>query len=228
MADNTIEIKNLEFTYSGGLSPALSISELKVLPGQKVFIYGPSGSGKTTLLEVLSGVLEPQKGFLKVAGVDLLGLSNSQRDQFRAQNIGYVFQTFNLLPYLTVIENIELPIHLTGKTIKNFQGWQKRLIERLGLVDLIDRSVQNLSVGQQQRVAVARALLGKPAILLADEPTSSLDSENRESFLQLLFELAKEVGTTVIFVSHDRSLEPLFDRCIPFSELNRDLSGVVK
>lgn len=228
MQENVIQLKDLEFTYEGASTPTLKIPELTISAGQKVFVFGPSGSGKTTLLEVLSGVLVPQQGQVQVAGVDLRSLSDSQRDQFRAQKVGYIFQGFNLLPYLNVRENIELPLQLKGASLEPLREWQQVLVARLGLAGLLEQSVQKLSVGQQQRVAVARALLGQPSLLLADEPTSSLDYDNREKFLQLLFELAKAVGTTVIFVSHDRSLEALFDKALSFVELNRVVSGVVK
>lgn len=220
-----IELKNLRFSY---LSPKnespwlIDIPELKIKKGETVFIYGPSGGGKTSFLEILSGILQPQGGSVKVGGTDLVNLSAAQRDDFRAQNMAFVFQSFNLIPYLSVEENILLPLALRGK--KDISDEKLRLpslVERLGLTSLLSKSIAQLSVGQQQRVAVARALLGRPQILLADEPTSSLDFDNRERFLKLMFDIAQESQSTIVFVSHDRSLERMFDRSLSFVELNR-------
>lgn len=229
MQKMVIELQGVKFTYPGASQPTLEIPELAIAKGERVFLYGPSGSGKTTLLEVLSGVLVPQEGKLLVAGTELQNLSPAQRDQFRAEKMGYVFQNFNLLPYLNVRDNIELPIRLRSRTElrpQNEVDLLRHLAERLGLTNLLEQSVLQLSVGQQQRVAVARALFGKPQILFADEPTSSLDYDNREKFLKLMFELSQEVGSTVLFVSHDRSLERLFDRSLSFLQINKASQGV--
>lgn len=223
-----IVLKSVEFSYPNSKAPTICIEDLEVSMGQRVFIYGPSGSGKTTMLEILSGILVPQKGSVSILGVNLVSLSSSKRDQFRAKNMAYIFQSFNLLPYLNVKENILLPARLQGgsfdEVILNQQ--LKHLVDRLGLNSYLNQKVSKLSTGQQQRVAVARALLIQPKILFADEPTSSLDYDNREKFLQLLFELSEEINTTVLFVSHDRSLEKLFTRRISFQELNQNNSGV--
>ena len=226
MEKAVISLQSLQFTYPGSVRPTLDIPSLEIAAGEKVFLFGPSGCGKTTLLEVMSGVLVPQEGRVEVAGTDLMSLSPSQRDQWRAEKMGYVFQRFNLLPYLSVRENIELPLQIRGLGVgEEAHRFLMHLVEQLGLQEILGNPVQKLSVGQQQRVAVARALLGKPQILFADEPTSSLDYDNRERFLQVLFKLSQEVGTTVLFVSHDRSLESLFDRCLSFKELNRAFQG---
>lgn len=218
-----IQMKKVSFSYPGNPQPTLVIESFEVPFGQKIFIYGPSGSGKTTFLEILSGILSPQVGSVQVDGVELMNLSSSERDELRAKKMGYIFQNFNLLPYLNVQENIELPARLRGESIKPDDSGKtlKTLVESLGIRELLGKPVTQLSVGQQQRVALARALVGRPTILLADEPTSSLDYDNREKFLQMVFSLSKELGTTVLFVSHDRSLEPLFDRSISFLELNQ-------
>lgn len=224
MHSPVLEVQSLRFTYPGAIEPTIDIPSMKVPAGQTVFLFGPSGSGKTTFLELLSGVLIAQQGTVTVSGTSLGSLSPAERDRFRAEHMGYIFQSFNLLPYLDVQENIELPLRLRGQF--NGEGSVElsrevhSLAASLGLESVLHQSVSRLSVGQQQRVAVARALLGRPALLLADEPTSSLDYDNREKFLKLMFQLSKERGTTVLFVSHDRSLELLFDQTLAFGDLN--------
>lgn len=218
-----IELKKVKFRYPGNSKLTLNIEDLTITKSEKIFIFGPSGTGKTTLLEVLSGVLVPEEGLVIISGTELRFLTDTQRDRFRSETMGFVFQGLNLLPYLNVQENIELPLKLRGidpQRDSEFQKLFNRLVECLGILEILQKSVTQISVGQQQRVAVARALLGKPQILFADEPTSSLDYDNREKFLKLLFELSNEIGTTVLFVSHDRSLQPLFDRTIDFMNLN--------
>lgn len=221
-----IEIRDLQFKYEGNKDLTLDIPEFSVVRGEELFLYGPSGTGKTTLLEILSGVLRPTQGHLKILGFDLADLSDSQRDAFRAEHMGYVFQSFNLIPYLSVQENIELPLHLSAARKARLGSLDSGMVIRalcgnLGIGDLLPKRVSELSVGQQQRVAVARALLGKPDLLLADEPTSALDIDHRERFLKLLFELADLYGTTVVFVSHDRTMEKLFTRSISLDSVNR-------
>ncbi|HWU42512.1 MAG TPA: ABC transporter ATP-binding protein, partial [Bdellovibrio sp.] len=191
-----IEIENLSFTYEGQSKPTLVIPEFSIEKGEELFLYGPSGSGKTTLLECLSGVLKPTQGRLKILGQDLSAMSAADRDAFRAEHMGYIFQSFNLIPYLSVQENIELPIHLSSARKARLGSVDTEMVIRalcgnLGIGDLLEKKVLELSVGQQQRVAVARALLGKPDLLLADEPTSALDADHREKFLKLLFEQAE-------------------------------------
>lgn len=220
-----VEIRALEFAYRPG-EPVLEIPEWKVEAGERVFLYGPSGTGKTTLLESLAGVLVPQKGEVQILGQDLARMSSAARDHFRAAHLGYIFQSFNLIPYLSVEENIALPCQLSAARRKHLRGGAlgesiRFLCERLGIGGLLGKKVTELSVGQQQRVAVARALLGKPELILADEPTSALDADHREKFLNLLFELCDESGTGLIFVSHDRGIEHLFTRAVSLASLNR-------
>jgi putative ABC transport system ATP-binding protein len=223
-----VEISALEFSYQGS-APVLQIPAWELQSGEKIFLYGPSGTGKTTFLEIMAGVLTPQKGQVKILDQDLAAMTPQQRDHFRAAHLGYIFQSFNLIPYLSVEENIALPCHLSAARQKHLQG--KNISEaisflcvRLGIESLLKRKVTELSVGQQQRVAVARALLGKPDLILADEPTSALDADHREKFLNLLFELCEEARTGLIFVSHDRSIEHLFHRSVSLAALNRRLS----
>jgi putative ABC transport system ATP-binding protein len=221
-----IEIRDLEYTYAGYNKPTLVVPEFTVQKGEELFLYGPSGTGKTTLLECLAGVLAPTKGSIKILGRDLGTMSSAERDAFRAEHMGYVFQSFNLIPYLSVMENIELPLHLSPVRKSRLGSVDTDMVIRalcgnLGIGDLLDKKVTELSVGQQQRVAVARALLGKPDLLLADEPTSALDADHREKFLKLLFDLSELYGTTVVFVSHDRGIENLFTRSLSLESINR-------
>lgn len=223
-----VEISALEFSYQGS-APVLQIPAWELQSGEKIFLYGPSGTGKTTFLEIMAGVLTPQKGQVKILDQDLAAMTPQQRDHFRAAHLGYIFQSFNLIPYLSVEENIALPCHLSAARQKHLQGKNiseaiSFLCARLGIQSLLKRKVTELSVGQQQRVAVARALLGKPDLILADEPTSALDADHREKFLNLLFELCEEARTGLIFVSHDRSIEHLFHRSVSLASLNRRLS----
>lgn len=221
-----VEIRDLQYTYSGQNKPTVRIPEFSIVRGEELFLYGPSGTGKTTLLELLAGVLRPQQGTLKILGCDFSQMSASERDAFRAEHMGYVFQNFNLIPYLSVQENISLPLHLSAARRARLGSVDTSMVIRalcgnLGIADVLGKKVAELSVGQQQRVAVARALLGKPDLLLADEPTSALDTDHREKFLKLLFELSDLYGTTVVFVSHDRSIETLFTRSISLESINK-------
>lgn len=216
-AINAIEIKQLRFAY--GDQNILDIPELTVRRGEMAFLFGPSGSGKSTLLELLAGVLKSQAGEVSVSGERLDQMSDSALDRYRAEYVGYIFQSFNLVPYLSVLENIQLPF-LFKKTNQTNEELL-HLVQQLGLEPYLHKSVSELSVGQQQRVAVARALIKKPQIILADEPTSALDYDHREKFLKILFELCREHKITVLFVSHDRTIERLFDRSISLLEYNR-------
>jgi putative ABC transport system ATP-binding protein len=218
-------VRRLTFAYRRG-APVLDVPELRVERGERVFVFGPSGSGKTTLLGLLAGVLAPDAGEVRVLDTNLAALSPGRRDGFRAEHVGYIFQMFNLIPYLTVLENITLPCRLSRGRRRRLNGQQvddaaRVLASRLGIVDLLRADVTELSVGQQQRVAAARALIGAPELVIADEPTSSLDADRRTRFLELLFEICRDAGSTLVFVSHDRQLLPLFDRALSLPELNR-------
>jgi putative ABC transport system ATP-binding protein len=176
-------------------------------------------------LGILAGVLEAREGSLQVLGKELAGMSRASRDAFRGAHIGYIFQLFNLIPYLSVLENITLPCQMSRQRRARLGGVtieQAALVlaRQLNIGHLLSENVLALSVGQQQRVAAARALLGSPELIIADEPTSSLDVDHREQFIEVLFSLAKPARATVVFVSHDRRLEPLFDRSIALSDIN--------
>lgn len=212
-----VEVKNLKFTYPEAKNPAIEIKTLTVESGEKVLLLGPSGSGKSTLLDLLSGVLASDQGTIAILGEELSKKSMRDRDQFRAKNIGVIFQQFNLIPYLNVSENINLPGLFNNSLNIEWKPWA----ERLGLNTLLNQPVSKLSVGQQQRVAVVRALVNQPKLIIADEPTSALDSDARESFLKLLFELAESNGSAILFVTHDQSLAKYFDRVIRLNEINK-------
>ncbi|MGI9282451.1 MAG: ABC transporter ATP-binding protein [Endozoicomonas sp.] len=225
---HVIELSAVEFSWKAGI-PVLDIPELTVSRGEKVFVRGPSGSGKTTLLGLLGGVITSERGQVKVLGNDISRLSPVQRDRFRADHIGFIFQMFNLIPYLSVIENVTLPLSFANERKSNLadsaaseQDEARRLLKHLELDDsLLHRPVTELSIGQQQRVAAARALIGKPDLIIADEPTSALDTDTREAFINLLFTECESAGNTLLFVSHDQGLEALFDRSIALNEINR-------
>jgi putative ABC transport system ATP-binding protein len=224
-----VEISGLRFAWRGAQDSILSIDRLLIIRGERVFIAGPSGSGKSTLLNLMAGVITPQAGCIVINGVHLSALSGAGRDRFRADHIGFIYQMFNLIPYLSVIENVTLPCRFSPARRRKAAGddfgpggQAVRLLEKLGLsgADVIDRPVTELSVGQQQRVAAARAMIGSPELIIADEPTSSLDFSQREAFIRLLFNECDREKTTLVFVSHDLSLQHLFDRTIQVRDFN--------
>ncbi len=222
-----IELLDVEFAWPGK-RPLLEIESFHVARGERVFLRGPSGSGKSTLLGLVGGVLVPRRGTVRLLGTELTRLSAGARDRFRGEHLGFVFQMFNLIPYLSVLENVVLPSRFSPERAARIPGGDAgleatRLLAALGLADpgLLARDVTELSIGQQQRVAAARALLGRPGIIVADEPTSALDHDSRETFLQLLMAECRQQGATLLFVSHDTSLGPLFDRVVSLSDINR-------
>ncbi len=231
-----ISISDLQFRYHPDSELILNIDSLVVQPGQSLFIQGPSGSGKTTLLNLLAGVLVPVQGEISLLSTQLSTLSASERDAFRSNHIGFIFQLFNLIPYLSVIENVTLPCQFSqrraGRTQSRTESQSKskalpqreaiRILTHLEMEPFIHRSVTELSVGQQQRVAAARALIGSPELIIADEPTSSLDAHQRDRFIELLFGEIRQTGSTLIFVSHDAALAKHFDQVVNINELNRD------
>lgn len=205
-----IEIK--ELSYSWKHQDSLQIPGFEVKKGEKLFVQGESGSGKTTLLNLIAGVLQPKKGKLRVLDKDFSKLSSSNRDHFRSQNMGIIFQQFNLIPFLTVEENLKLRLKFQGNKDFNEEDLLNSL-EKLSLSKtLYEKKVSNLSVGQQQRVAALRAFLGNPQIILADEPSSSLDYKNTAAFMEMLLEKSQE--KTVLFVSHDERLAKYFSRTV--------------
>lgn len=223
--ESAVQLRSVAFAYPGG--PAvLDIEGMHVGRGERVFLHGPSGSGKTTLLSLISGVLQPSSGLVEVLEQDLAKLSASARDTLRGARMGYIFQGFNLIPYLSAEENIVLPCQLHPErarrvTAPTLAQEASRLARRLDIHAHLQSPVTRLSVGQQQRVAIARAVIGKPELLIADEPTSALDTDRRDAFLNLLLEVTEEAGATLLFVSHDRGLAGHFHRTLSLQELNR-------
>lgn len=229
---NAIDIHDLVFHWRKG-KPVLDLPALRIGRGECVFIKGASGSGKSTLLSLLGGVLLPQSGSVSVLGQRLDNLSDARRDSFRAEHIGFIFQMFNLIPYLPVLDNVLLPCRFSKRRKRDIEergldlrDEAVRLLEQLDLSgEFLQRRVTELSVGQQQRVAAARALIGSPELVIADEPTSSLDADRRSVFLQLLLKECVERKATLVFVSHDSSLERYFDRGLQLADINRAQPG---
>lgn len=224
-----VAMNGVKFFWPRQDQPVIDIENFTIGEGERVFLRGPSGSGKTTLLSLISAVSVPQAGRIEVAGIDLQGLQGHHRDRFRADNIGLVFQQFNLLPFLSVADNVQLPCRFShrrranasmgGTSIRQETG---RLLQRLKLHEsVLDRSVMQLSVGQQQRVAVARALIGRPSLIIADEPTSALDRDAQSAFIHLLFDEVAAAESSLLFVSHDDSLAKGFDRTVDLGSINR-------
>lgn len=224
MTSPAIQLSALSFAWPGQ-APLLEIDDFRVARGEKLLLRGPSGSGKTTLLGIVGGVLLPRQGDVRVLGQSLAELSQSARDAFRAAHVGFVFQLFNLLPYLPVLDNVLLPCRFSAERRARAARPREeaaRLLTHLQLPEAFwQRPVTDLSVGQQQRVAVARALIGRPELLIADEPTSALDADTRDAFLELLLAECRAAGMSVIFVSHDASLGSAFDRDVRLVDLNR-------
>lgn len=223
-----IALSHLQFGWTPG-KPFLDIASFTVARGERVFLQGPSGCGKSTLLGLVGGVLEPLSGSIDVLGRSLQTMRRQDRDRFRAAHIGFIFQMFNLVPYLSILDNVLLPLEFARERRQNLAdrgvlpaAEARRLLGALGLEEggILGRQATALSQGQQQRVAAARALIGRPDLLVADEPTSSLDADARQSFLSLLMQECESAGTTVVFVSHDAALSPLFDRTVAFGSIS--------
>ncbi len=216
-------LRDVTFAWNRQAPPVLHIRQLDIAPRERVFLRGPSGSGKTTLLNLLAGVVLPQRGSVSVLGTDFGSLGGAARDRFRADHVGFVFQLFNLIPYLTVVENVVLPCLFSKRrreraiaTSGSVDADALRLLQHLDMADpaVLARPATDLSAGQQQRVAAARALVGAPELVIADEATSALDADRRAAFLDLLFRECAAAGAAIVFVSHDASAAHAFDRTI--------------
>ena len=219
--NHLIEIEGLRFSYNNQ-DLVLDIPSMKVETGKKIFIYGPSGCGKSTFLNLISGVLFPQEGTCKVLNSDLMSMNASERDRFRGENLGYIFQNFNLVPYLNAMENILLPLKVVkAKDMDNPVEKAKKYADVLGISHILGKNVNELSIGQQQRVAAARSLMGNPKLIVADEPTSALDYSSTQEFMKLLVKECEAQGATLLFVSHDERLKEYFDESLDLTEINK-------
>jgi putative ABC transport system ATP-binding protein len=219
----TIQLKNIRYSYPDTPEKLiLNIDSWAVAAGEQVFVHGPSGGGKSTLLNLLSGLLQADSGEVSVMGKRLDKITSRQRDRFRADHIGYIFQQFNLIPYLGAIDNIKLAHQFSKEnTSLSLEDDIKSLLSSF-YIDPADwqKPVTKLSIGQQQRIAIARAMINKPELLIADEPTSSLDQDNRDNFMKELMAMVCEHSTTLLFVSHDMSLAKYFNRIDALADIN--------
>lgn len=225
---SVLSLRNIRFGWTEA-ADLLSIEQFEITSGQSLFLRGPSGSGKSTLLGLIGGVISPKAGTIRVCNQDVTALPRAKRDKARADHLGIIFQQFNLLPYLDVVQNITLPCRFSKsrKDKATSQGGTlaaqaSHLARSLGLSDPdIAKTVGELSVGQQQRVAVARALIGSPDLIIADEPTSALDHNNRDRFIELLNQQREISNSSLLFVSHDESLAKHFDTALDLSDINQ-------
>lgn len=218
----TLLLKNVQKSYrepGGGTVPVLNIAEFQMGPAEQVVLMGSSGGGKTTLLNIIAGITSADAGEVLVTGVDISRLSEAGRDRFRADRIGYVFQTFHLLPAFTAFENVLLGMSFSGKPVDRNRALQ--LLQRVGLSHRLHHKPAQLSVGEQQRVSVARALVNAPALLLADEPTANVDPQNQQVVLDLLRDSCREQNVALLLVTHATEVAGQFSRVERLSEFNR-------
>ncbi len=228
-----IDVRGLRFRWPRADHDCLVIDSWQVSAGHSVFLYGPSGGGKSSLLGLLAGVTLAPAGGVSLLGHSWADLSGTRRDAFRADHVGYIFQQFNLLPYLSVIDNVLLPCRFSARREQRAAqlagtpvAAARELLLEVGLSDgLWDRPAAQLSVGQQQRVAAARALIGRPELVIADEPTSALDTPLRDAFMELLLAECRAAGSTLVFVSHDERLASHFDERLALADINRAGQG---
>lgn len=218
-----IQIEKLKFSYSPHSPLVLNMPSWEVKQGERLFLQGPSGCGKSSLLNIISGVLPVSQGQVDVLGSSLNTFSGRQRDHFRAQHIGYVFQRFNLIPYLSALDNVRLACAFNDQQLEKqaMEAQASSLLLSLGIDQAHwHKTSDKLSVGQQQRVAIARAMIHRPQLLIVDEPTSSLDHQSRDAFIQLLLRQVELTDLTLLFVSHDETLSPYFSRSQTMNEIN--------
>ena len=218
-----LALQGLRYRWPGAAADAIDLDALVLQPGDTVFLRGPSGCGKSTLLSLAAGVLLPDAGTVRLLGQSWAALGASARDRFRADHLGYIFQQFNLLPYLSVLDNVRLPLRFSPRrAARAGAGAAEQLLARSGLAPALWRQpAGQLSVGQQQRVAAARALIGGPEMVIADEPTSALDEPLREAFMSLLLQSCADAGSALLFVSHDPRLAARFGRVVDLPAINR-------
>ena len=227
-APEIVSMSGVRFAWPGRDSFRLVIDDFTLRQGERVLLIGPSGGGKSTFLSLLAGITTPQAGSISILGTDIAAMRGAARDRFRARHFGIIFQMFNLLPYGSAIDNVLLPLSFSSERRQRAAAKGSadeeaaRLLAILGIEPgLMRASAARLSVGQQQRVAAARALIGAPQIIIADEPTSALDRNLQGAFLDLLFAVVADAGATLIMVSHDESLAPRFSRVVPLESIAR-------
>jgi putative ABC transport system ATP-binding protein len=229
-APDIVSMSGVRFSWGAARdSFRLAIDDFVLRQGERLLLVGPSGSGKSTFLSLLTGIVTPQQGAITVLGTDIASLGGAARDRFRGEHFGIIFQMFNLLPYGSVLDNVLLPLNFSVKRWKrvaaksaSMEAAASSLLVNLGIApSLVKAPAASLSVGQQQRVAAARALIGAPEIIIADEPTSALDRNRQVAFLDLLFAVVGEAGSTLIMVSHDETLSPRFSRVVPLDSIAR-------
>lgn len=227
-AGPVIKVAGASFQWTGPRAFGIEVKSLTVAARERLLLVGPSGSGKSTLLSLLAGIIVPSSGSLSVLGTETTKLSRTGRDRFRAEHFGIVFQMFNLLPYGSVIDNVVLPLSFApgrrsraDKATGSATDEASRLLAALGLArsEYDGMAASRLSVGQQQRVAAARALIGRPEIIIADEPTSALDRNRQQAFLDLLFSEVEAAGAALIMVSHEEAFAPRFDRTLTLGDV---------
>lgn len=229
MSHAAIALRDISFTWPGQRTPTLALDRFEVQAQEQVFVSGPSGSGKSTLLALIGGINSPQSGTVTILEQSLGALAGARRDRFRVDHIGFIFQQFNLIPYLSILDNVMLPCRFSTyrreRTLtqgSNVLNAAQSLLRSLDLAPALwSRAVTQLSIGQQQRVAAARALIGRPEIVVADEPTSALDSDRQQGFLDLIQQECRQTGASLVFVSHDQRLAQRFDRRIALNDINR-------
>ena len=226
-----LQVQDVRFRWPRSGTDCIAIDQFEMARGERVFLRGPSGCGKSTLLSLIAGVQVGQSGRVVLMDHEWARLSSTRRDRIRVDHVGYIFQQFNLLPYLSVLDNVVLPCRFSARRAvraeereggRGFVAEGRRLLQSVGLGEAFwNRRASDLSVGQQQRVAAARALIGDPELIVADEPTSALDEDLRESFMQMLMQSCAAAGSALLFVSHDSRLAALFDREVDLPRLNR-------
>ena len=224
-----ISLSNIDFCWGSVKNDfRIRVKDFQLEKNESGILVGPSGAGKSTLLSLLCGILRPQKGITQILGENIESLSDSERDRFRADHMGIIFQQFNLVPYLSAIDNVLLPLHFSpvrrqasGKIQSKTSAEARRLLDALGITSktLGMQKAATLSIGQQQRVAAARAFIGSPELIIADEPTSSLDEKNQTEFLEQLFKQKDETGASLLIVSHNKNIAKRFDRLIELEKI---------
>ena len=218
----SLELRNVTKSYrepGGGKLPVLNVNHFQLAAGEQVALVGSSGGGKTTLLNIIAGITAADGGEVLVGGTDLVKLPEAARDRFRAERIGYVFQTFNLLPAFTALENVLLGMSFGGKRADRARAI--KLLERVGLSHRLHHRPSQMSVGEQQRTSVARALANVPRLLLADEPTANVDAANQQTILELLRESCREHNVSLLLVTHAPEVAGQFERIEKLAEFNR-------